>query len=627
MTRLSSAATLAALALLCVSPAVASAAPLKGGNLGAAPVPAGWAATATRQTIPLRSADLGRVPASMQMHVVVALRMRDRDGARTIVRRQRTPGDPMFHQTFTPEQFTAMFNPTGAQVDAVGRLLSSRGFTELTAEPNNLLVSGYASAGAVEATFNTEIHYFRQSLAGTTRIVYSNVKPALVPAALRGTVLSVLGLQNVPMVTHIRHSSPAIQAKIAARDAQRRRHALQPNATATAQPCLVPAQNGVCSREYAAYDFQSAYDGLTSSTGSKTSIAVFAEGNVAQVPIDLATYQQANGLSSFPVTIRKVGRASSDTSGLDEWDLDTQTSTAIAGGVRHLFIYVATSLTDADTSLEFNRFVTDRHAQAGNASFGEPEASADTDGAMVADDQIFNQGVAQGQTFFSSAGDNGAACPVLVATGVPFTPGVVGVCYPASSPSVIAVGGTSLMTDQNTSAYGGEIGWQGTGGGQSQFEPPTDFQKATIGAQYTANGLDRSVPDVAMDADNNLSPALIYVNGTATGVGGTSLSSPLSMGVWARLLSAHPGAFGSHAPWGTAGPAYYYEWSQFPYPTPPPAPTGPPGFLTGTIGGYHDIEEGNNGAYTAGPGYDNMTGLGTFDIAVQLKDIALPGAP
>lgn len=626
MTRISSAATLAALSLMIAGPALAAAAPLRGGNPGMAGVPAGWAATATRQTTPISSADLGRVPGSMSMHVVVALRMRDREGARMILRRQQTPGDPMFHKELNPEQFTAMFNPSAAQVEAVGRYLAGRGFTELTAEPNNLLVSGYAPASAVEATFNTEIHFFRQSLAGTTRTVYANVKPALVPAALRGTVLSVLGLHNMPMTIHLRKSSPTIQAKIAAHFT-RRGHAMRPDATATSQPCLVPAQNGVCSREYGPYDFQAAYDGLTATSGSKVAIAVFAEGNVAQVPIDLAAYQQTFGLSSFPVTIRKVGRSSSDVAGLDEWDLDTQTSTGIANGVRRLYIYDTTSLTDADTSLEFNKFVTDRKASAGNASFGEPESTADTDGAMVADDQIFNQGVAQGQTFFASSGDNGAACPVLVATGVPYVPGVVGVCYPASSPNVISVGGTSLMTDQNTSAYGGEIGWQGTGGGQSQFEPPSDFQKSTIGAQFTGNGLDRSVPDIGMDADNNVSPALIIANGTPTGIGGTSLSSPLSMGVWARLLSAHPGAFGSHQPFGTAGPAFYFEWAQFPYPTPPPAPTGPPGFQTGTIGGYHDIEFGNNGAYSGLPGYDNMTGLGSFDIGVQMTDIAMPGHP
>jgi subtilase family serine protease len=620
MHRFTPAAAVAALGLIVGSPLLAGAAPLRG-SIPAAPPPAGWAATASRQIVPLGSTDLGRAPSSMPMHIALGLAMRDREGARLIVRRQHTPGDPMFHKTLEPEQFTAMFNPTGSQVAAVGRYLALHGFTNLVAEPNNLIVSGDARAAAVEAAFKTEVHMFRQSLGGTTRTVYANVKPALIPEALRGTVLSVLGLHNIPMAAHIRRSSPQIQAHIAALHAARHRHVLQPNASPTAQPCFGPAQNGVCSREYGPYDFQAAYDGFNAPTASKVAIAIFAEGDVTNVVTDLAVYQQKFGLSSFPVTVRKVGRSSTDLAGQDEFDMDTQVSTAMAGLVRRLYIYDTTSLTDGDVALEFNRFVTDHRASAGSASFGEPESIADTDGALVLDDSIFNQGIAQGQTFFASSGDNGAACPVLVATGVPFVPGVVGVCYPASSPDVIGVGGTTLMTDANTSAYGGEIGWQGTGGGQSQFEPPMDFQKNTIGKQFTGGGLDRSVPDIGMDADNNVSPALVVVNGSLNGFGGTSLSSPLALGVWARLLSAHPGKFGSTPPFGTAGPALYAEWARFPYPNPPPPPQGPPGFQTGTIGGYHDIYFGNNGAYSGLPGYDNMTGLGSFDVGVQMTDI------
>ncbi len=241
---------------------------------------------------------------------------------------------------------------------------------------------------------------------------------------------------------------------------------------------------------------------------------------MTQVVKDLATYQQTFGLSSFPVSVVQVGHSSSDTSGQDEFDLDTQSSTGIAGGVQHLYIYDTTLLSDADTALEFNAFVTQDKAAAGSASFGEPEALADADAAMLIDDQVFNQGTAQGQTFFASAGDNGAACPVIASTGVPFVPGVVGVCYPASSPDVVAVGGTSLLSDQNTSAYGGELGWQGTGGGVSAFEAPPAFQTAAIGTVFTGDGEFRAVPDVAMDADNNLSPAIVIVSGSAEGVGG-----------------------------------------------------------------------------------------------------------
>lgn len=623
-------------------------------QFGANHVPAGWGATATRQVIPLQARDLGPVPANMPMRIVVGMRLRDPAGAKAVERRQNTPGDPMFASYLTPSEFTARFSPSGAQVAAVGHYLAEHGFRNLVAEPNNLVISGEAPAAAVEAAFDTQIHRFRTA-HGTFE--YANVSPALVPAALQNSVVSVLGLHSLTAHTFLRKAPAAVQARIRAQFRSRlaslggsrpdTASSPTPPPGPTAQPCALPAVNGVCSREYGPYDFQAAYDGLSpndklkpgqfdgtnSTSGFRAKIAIFAEGDVSQVVTDLATYQQMfnvfqYGLERpFKVSVIKVGHPSSDTSGQDEFDLDTQSSTAIAAGVKHLYIYDTTSLSDADTSLEFSRFATDAVAQAGSASFGEPEALAYADGSMTLDDEIFNEASAQGQTVFSSAGDNGAACPVIAATGVPFVPGVVGVCYPASSPDIVAVGGTSLMTDQNLSTYGGEIGWQGTGGGQSEFESPSTYQDSVVPVALSADGEDRTVPDVSMDADNNISPAIVVVSGSPEGVGGTSLSSPLSLGVWARLLSAYPGAFGSKKPFGWGVAAWYYEYAQFPYPTPPPLPTGPPGFETGVIGGFHDIEIGTNGLWTALPAYDNMTGMGSFDINVQTEDIDLPGAP
>jgi pseudomonalisin len=589
--------------------------------------PPGWAPTATRAIVPLHALDLGAVSGTMPVHVVVGLRLRDPAGAEALVRHQNTRGDALYHHTVTPAAFTARFGPTANQSEAVARYLGARGFSNVHVSANRQLVDGTARVAVVQSAFHTELHAFRQTFAGQTRTFYANVTPAFVPSPLRGTVLSVLGLHNMAAKPFLRKSPAAIQRRIAAlqRSAAQR---VRPDAKPTSQPCFATPVNGVCSREYGPYDFQAAYDAWKQPTGKHTSIAIFAEGDVSQVPIDLATYQQMFGIKAhFPVTVIQVGTPSSDTSGQDEFDLDTQVSTAIADKVKHLYIYDTTSLSDSDTTLEFNQFVVDMKAQAASASFGEPEADAYADGAMFQDDQIFNEAAAQGQTVFASAGDNGAACPVLIATGVPFVPGVVGVCYPADSPYVTGVGGTTLMTDENNSTYGGEIAWQGTGGGQSEFELPPSWTTPVVPTQYSVDGTERTIPDIAMDADNNISPAIVVVSGTAEGVGGTSLSSPLALGSWARLLSDHPGAFGSNAPFGYAPPAFYYEAAQFPIPTPPPVPTGPPGFQTSMVGGYHDIYFGSNGLWTGAPGYDLVTGIGTFDIGAQMADIDLPGAP
>jgi len=100
-------------------------------------------------------------------------------------------------------------------------------------------------------------------------------------------------------------------------------------------------------------------------------------------------------------------------------------------------------------------------------------------------------------------------------------------------------------------------------------------------------------------------------------VGGTSLASPLTMGVYARLMTSHGDEMGF------ASPNLYYEYIAFPAPTPPAVPTGPVGFETNLVGGFHDIYAGTNGAFTALPRYDLVTGLGSLDIGHQTVDIDL----
>ncbi|HLH46993.1 MAG TPA: S53 family peptidase [Acidimicrobiales bacterium] len=300
---------------------------------------------------------------------------------------------------------------------------------------------------------------------------------------------------------------------------------------------------------------------------------------------DLRQEETANGMPQVPVTIDKTGIASTDTSGADEWDLDTQYSTGMAQTVKDLVIYDATSLSDSDLAVSFADFAAQDRAKAGSASFGECEADAFLDGSMLADDESFAEAAAQGQTVFASAGDTGGFCSVGIPTGVPA--GVPAVNYPASSPYVVGVGGTTLLTNTNGS-YDEELAWVAGGGGFSYFESQPTWQAGDgfIGeAAGPANA--RTVPDVAMDADP-YTGADVYVDGTPEGVGGTSLSSPLVLGVWARIEADH----GEAVPF--ASPLLY-----------------------GALGtaAFHDVTLGDTGPYPALPGYDLATGVGTFDVA------------
>ncbi|MCY0876810.1 MAG: S53 family peptidase [Firmicutes bacterium] len=509
-----------------------------------------WSATATQAFNPTNATNLGALSASAPVQVVLGLKLHNQQEMDTYIQDISTQGNALFGESLTPAEFTADYAPTSDQVDAVTSYLTSQGFTNISVSSNNLLITANGTAAQAESAFNTVLDQFSQD--GQT--VYANTTPAEIPTSLSGTVAAVLGLNDAARMT-----PPIVKAT--------------GTSTSTSLPNY-PAS-------YNPQNFWQAYDVGNTPTGSGTSIAIMAEGDLTQVVKDLRLEEAANNLPQVPYTIVPVGIASNDTSGADEWDLDTQYSTGMAGTVSHLYIYDTTSLTDSDTAREFNAFASQDVAKAGSASFGECEFDPYLDGAMLVDDEIFAEAAAQGQTTFASAGDTGGFCAVAPTNGVPA--GAPDVNYPASSPYVVAVGGTTLITNSNGS-YDEELAWTAGGGGTSYFESAPYWQSGIV-PETTEVG--KGLPDIAMDADPN-SGANVWVDGTPEVVGGTSLSSPLSLGVWARLESAHGNQLGFASP-----------------------------LLYGVYGsdGFHDIILGDSGPYPATPGWDFATGLGTFDVS------------
>ena len=515
-----------------------------------------WTTTATH-ALPLTNVtSLGSLDANTSMHIAVALKLQNPGQLKALIQSENTPGNAAYGTELEPAQFEAAYSPTSAQVQAVESYLSSQGFQNIQAEDNSLFVTADGTAGIVQTAFNTSLGQF--NLNG--QVVYANTMDAQVPDSLGGIVLSILGLNNIAAMRSM-----------------------------LAQPTSVPALKF----EYGPQDFQKAYDAGTTPTGSKTSIAVFAEGDLSGVLSDLRIFEKTYGLPQAPVTVIPTGIANPDTSGVDEWDLDSQSSTGIAGAVQHLYFYDASSMTDSDLAISFNRFAAQKVARAGNASFGECEVFPYLDGSMLADDQVFAEAAAQGQTVFSSTGDVGAACPVEGTNGVPDS-GPPLVSYPASSPYVVAVGGTTLLTNSD-GTYDTEIAWYSGAGGISQFEYSMYWQSGIVPSNAAG---DKGLPDLAMDADPN-SGANIIVGGSAEVVGGTSLSSPLSMGVWARLESAHRNKLGFASP-------RLYQFA---------SPVNTATAALPSVTGFHDIIVGTNAGYAATPGWDYTTGLGTFDIS------------
>ncbi len=525
-----------------------------------------WVPTAT-QGVPVSAltgaTDLGAVSASQPLTLRVGLQMQNKAALLSLVQAQAQPSSASYGKFLTPAQFAAAYGAPVASIDAVAAYLKKAGFTGVTVEPNHLLISANGTAAQAASAFNTTLE--QVAVGGKTQFV--NLTAAEVPAALGGDVSAVLGLNTVGKMM------PTIAFPL---------------------PQYLVSYNPT--------QFLTIYGATKLAPPRRTAIAIMAEGDLTGVISDLRIEEQAFGLPQVPVTVVPVGVASTDTSGADEWDLDSQYSSGVAQNLKMLYLYDTTSLSNSDLALEFSRWATDDKAKAASASLGECEIFPYVDGSMTVDDMIFLEAASQGQSFFASAGDTGSFCPVGPAgvNGVPL--GAPLVNYPAASPYVVGVGGTTLLTNAN-GTYDKEITWYAGGGGVSQFEESPLWQQAAVAALATTGT--RGVPDVAMDADPN-SGALVYVNGAAEGVGGTSLSSPLSLGIWARAVSYNPSL-------GLAGPRLYGLYDG----------TGGTGGVLGSYpkGGFHDITVGSNGIYPATPGYDLTTGLGTFIIQQFVNDV------
>lgn len=524
-----------------------------------------WANTSTQGISPsqlVQATDLGPVAGDQAITVRVALALQNKQALENYVESVNDPSSAMYGQALTPAQFAASYAPSSARVQQVVSYLQSQGFTNIAVEPNNLLISADGTVAEANAAFHTTIEQFAQ--AATT--VYGNVTPAQVPSSLSGLVVAVLGLNTIGKM----------------------QLPLMTRAQVTVPEYIV---------SYNPQQFWQIYGATGVPAASKATVAVMAEGDVTVPTSDLRIAENAWGLPQVPVTVVQVGVASTDTSGDDEWDLDTQYTSGMAGNLKHLYIYATTSLTDSDVALEFSRWATDDKAKVGNASFGLCEAFPYLDGSMLVDDNSFLEAASQGQTMFASTGDTGSFCPVEVGeNGVPA--GVPMVNYPASSPYVTAAGGTTLLADSSGN-YDEEIAWYSGGGGISQFEYAPYWQ--TAAGVLSANINSRGIPDVAMDADP-YSGANVYVDGSVEAIGGTSLSSPLSVGSWARMISGH-------SKLGFAPVQLYSLYNG----------TTTPGSYPN--GGFHDIEVGCDGLYCATPGWDYTTGLGSFWISEMYADL------
>ena len=329
------------------------------------------------------------------------------------------------------------------------------------------------------------------------------------------------------------------------------------------------------------------YDFPTNVDGSGECIGLIELGGGFN-QTDLSNYWNQLNLSTTPTVIAvSVGNGSNsptgDPNGPDgEVMLDIEVAGAIAPGAK-IAAYFAEN-TDAGF---LNAITTAVHDSTNNPSilsisWGGPESSW-TQQAMTSMDEAFQAAAAMGVSICVAAGDDGSTDGV--------NDGLNHVDFPASSPNVLACGGTRLIGSATTitsETVWNELADQGgaTGGGISDVFPLPSYQSgAAVPPSANPNhNVGRGVPDVAGDAD----PATGYVtlvDGQSGVIGGTSAVAPL----WAGLIALINQSMGK--PVGFLNPPLYQQVNE--------------------AADFNDVTSGNNGAYSAVPGWDACTGLGS----------------
>ncbi len=522
--------------IVAASAAAALAVPL---GITAAIAPAGAATPAVPGTSPLHVRGARNVghAAPAPRSFTVTLKQRHRQALHHLL---------TAHDTVSAKTFAAKYAPSAAEVRAVRSWAAGNGL-HASAPADRAYVRISGPQPAVEHALGVRFDRFRAHGHTYTSTTGTASLPNRVASAAAGvTGLSSLGRLAVP-------------------------HHAKPAATGLSFPS-----------SYGPKDFAKLYHAPAGQTGFGQHVAVIAEGDVSQSQHDLPIFEQKFGLPTVTYNKITVGNGDhSDTAGADEWDLDTQYSTGFAPGVSQLDVYDGNSLADDDILATINAWAQGGDSQA-SFSAGGCELLSYATGFTASLDTVLEQAAAQGKTLFVSSGDTGGFCPALVGVnGVPA--GLPGPNYPASSPYVLGVGGTTVLGSGPT-----EIAWYAGGGGTSLVEPTPGWQQNSGGSFL---GVRRGVPDVALDADPN-SGYKVIVDGSQETIGGTSASAPSWQGIWARAQGAHSGSLGF------AGPVLYN---------------------TVPRSAYHDIVVGDNVPYPATPGWDYTTGLGTPDVTALVN--------
>ncbi len=494
---------------------------------------------------------VGKADPAERLEVSMVLRRSNADGLKDRVAKiakRDGAGGAMSH-----EEFDRQFGASQADMAAVKKFAAAHGLAVVQehAGRRTMVLSG--TVAQFNAAFGVDLEQFEHP-GGSYR---GRVGSVQLPDELHGCVEAVLGLDNRPV------AKPHFRAR-------------------PSHSGATPRANGGAT-SYTPLQIASLYN-FPAGTGQGQCVGLIELGG-GERAADLTAYFSALGIHSGPkVTPVSVdhgkNHATGDPNGPDgEVMLDIEVVGAIAPQAK-IAVYFAPN-TDAGFLDAITTAIHDTKNKPSviSISWGGPESSW-TAQSLTAFDSAFQAAAVMGITVCAASGDNGSSDGV--------TDGADHVDFPASSPHVLACGGTSLQVMGNAitneSVWNdGPQGGAGGGGVSAVFALPAWQQglQATKSSGSTMALAMRGVPDVCGDADPETGYD-VRIDGTNTVIGGTSAVAPL----WAGLIARINAAKGS--PVGFINPTLY-----------------------ATAAAMHDITQGNNGDFSAGPAWDACTGLGS----------------
>ena len=580
--------------------------------------------------------DLGRMNSNAAVNVGVLMRVRNVTELQQLTLLQGRPGSPVFHHYLSPAQWNAYFAPDAQTYARTAALLQRRGFHILRTFSNRGYLEARAPASTVERYFSTKLRLVEQPGRG---VRYMNVTPAVMPAELRDVAVSVAGLHSIVTVSHpirfadktaFRRSELYAQTVAALRApapeaAGGRDHPLNVPTPLTATTPSVPqpgpdptevpgnptsdltsSAGGYDPTIYAtAYDYpvQHGYGGSGHNAGTvieadyldSDAKAEFTNFGIPRSPTAGALGYGVRLCADPNPTANCDGTiGAADPEGESTLDAMVIMSMAPKAG---FYEAIAPAFNDEQIEAAYEVHINMDVVDDVNSSFGECETDDPAFG--YATNYLAMEGAALGISFEASTGDTGAtACGTYITNGAVQTE--FNTSLPSSGVYFTAIGGTQFApltscTSVGSGCYTSELAWNSGNGGYSAIEPVPSWQLPALsedGQTLTSVGSTtmRNTPDVAFTAA--LAPGMdIYYNGSQSAIGGTSVGSPC----WTALQVEINQVQKSRNGW--VNPGLYAA------------------FLatnTTTVNfAFRDITGGNNGKYTAVPGYDDASGLGS----------------